>query len=272
MKIQTTNLPKGGGGKTTHSFNEGDWLASYKDKRVLLMDGAFECNLTRAFDVTSTKTMYDIFTTGEYEIVPIKKNLSLIRGDERLTDAQLDLASRNHKYLQFFMWLGDHYDDLAQQFDVIIIDTHNDETLVTANFIAVSDIVLAVSDASKNAYRAWLKLNRFVDVIKSEAIDVITRKSYVTATPYIIGNNIKLFGTHVPDTAKQFLAVMEEDPAYLGTIFTKELLAKSLVYDQSVFEQYQQMTPKEQEKHQNFYDNITYVYQHILDVLEGDNH
>ena len=65
---------------------------------------------------------------------------------------------------------------------------------------------------------------------------------------------------------------MEEDPAYLGTIFTKELLAKSLVYDQSVFEQYQQMTPKEQEKHQNFYDNITYVYQHILDVLEGETH
>ncbi|KXT62781.1 hypothetical protein SGADD02_02255 [Streptococcus gallolyticus] len=52
------------------------------------------------------------------------------------------------------MWLGDHYDNLAQQFDVIIIDTHNDESLVTANFIAVSDIVLAVSDASKNAYRS----------------------------------------------------------------------------------------------------------------------
>lgn len=170
------------------------------------------------------------------------------------------------------MWLADHYDDLAQQFDVIIIDTHNDESLVTANFIAVSDIVLAVSDASKNGYRAWLQLKRFVDDIKAEAIDVITRKSYVTATPYIIGNNIKLFGNHVSDTAKQFLAVMEEDPAYLGTIFTKELLAKSLVYDQSVFEQYQQMTPNEQEKHQNFYDNITYVYQHILDVLEGETH
>ena len=196
----------------------------------------------------------------------------MIRGDDRLTDAQLDLAGRNHKYLQFFMWLADHYDDLAQQFDVIIIDTHNDESLVTANFIAVSDIVLAVSDASKNGYRAWLQLKRFVDDIKSEAIDVITRKSYVTARPYIIGNNIKLFGTHVPDTAKQFLAVMEEDSAYLGTIFSKELLAKSLVYDQSVFEQYQEMPPKEQEKHQNFYDNITYVYQHILDVLEGETH
>lgn len=26
MKIQTTNLGKGGGGKTTDTFNEGDWL------------------------------------------------------------------------------------------------------------------------------------------------------------------------------------------------------------------------------------------------------
>lgn len=137
MKIQTTNLGKGGGGKTTDTFNEGDWLARVKGLRTLLIDGAWECNLTRTFDVKCEKTVYDIFTTGEYEIVPISENLSLICGDERLTDEQLDLASRNNKYLQLFMWFSEHYEELEAQFDVILIDTHNDESLVTANFIAV---------------------------------------------------------------------------------------------------------------------------------------
>ena len=118
MKIQTTNLDKGGGGKSSHTYNEGDWLSRIKNKRVLLIDGARECNLTHSFDVTSEKTIYDIFTTGEYEICRINDNLSLIRGDERLTDEQLDLASRNNKYLQLFMWFSEHYEELAEQFDI----------------------------------------------------------------------------------------------------------------------------------------------------------
>lgn len=270
LKIQTTNLGKGGGGKTTDTFNQGDWLARVKNKRVLLIDGAWECNLTRTFDVSSQKTIYDVFTTGEYEIVPISENLSLICGDSRLTDEQLDLSSRNNKYLQLFMWFSEHYDELAEQFDIILIDTHNDESLVTANFIAVSDIVLAVSDASLNGFRAWLSLKNFVEVIKSEAIEVISKKSYVTVQPYLIGNKIKYVGQNVTDTCKQFLDVVQEDPAYLGSLQEKELMAKSLVVGQSVFEQKEQMTENQKTSHQKFYDNITYVYERILAVLEGE--
>lgn len=270
LKIQTTNLGKGGGGKTTDTFNQGDWLARVKNKRVLLIDGAWECNLTRTFDVSSQKTIYDVFTTGEYEIVPISENLSLICGDSRLTDEQLDLSSRNNKYLQLFMWFSEHYDELAEQFDIILIDTHNDESLVTANLIAVSDIVLAVSDASLNGFRAWLSLKNFVEVIKSEAIEVISKKSYVTVQPYLIGNKIKYVGQNVTDTCKQFLDVVQEDPAYLGSLQEKELMAKSLVVGQSVFEQKEQMTENQKTSHQKFYDNITYVYERILAVLEGE--
>ncbi|WP_277293903.1 ParA family protein [Streptococcus hyointestinalis] len=269
MRIQTTNIDKGGGGKSTHTFNEGDWLSRVKNKRVLLIDGARECNLTHAFDVTSEKTIYDIFTTGEYEICRITDNLSLIRGDERLTDEQLDLASRNNKYLQLFMWFSEHYEELDKQFDIILIDTHNDKSLVTANFIAVSDIVLGVTDASTNGFRAWLALKQFVESIKREAIEVITKKSYVTAEPYIIGNKIEYYGNNVTDTCKQFLDVIQEDEAYLGSVQKKELMAKSLVINQSVFEQREHMTEKQKLDHQKFYGNIEYVYTNILTVLEG---
>ena len=47
-------------------------------------------------------------------------------------------------------------------------------------------------------------------------------------------------------------------------------MAKSLVINQSVFEQREQMTEKQKQDHQKFYDNIEYVYQNILTVLEGE--
>lgn len=269
MRIQTINLDKGGGGKSSHTYNLGDWLSRVKKKRVLLIDGARECNLTHSFDVTSEKTIYDIFKTGEYEICRIHQGLSIIRGDERLTDEQLDLNARNNKYLQLFIWFTEHYEELEKEFDVILIDTHNDESLVTANFIAVSDIVLGVTDASTNGFRAWLALKRFVDHIKRESIEVITKKSYVHVQPYLIGNKIEYYGNHVTDTCRQFLDVVEEEEGYLGSVQKKELMAKSLVINQSVFEQRENMTEKQVYTHQLFFDNIEYVYNNVLSQLEG---
>lgn len=72
------------------------------------------------------------------------------------------------------------------------------------------------------------------------------------------------------DTCKQFLDVVQEDEAYLGSIQKKELVAKSLVINQSVFEQREQMTAKQKQDHQKFYDNIEYVYENILTVLERE--
>ena len=72
------------------------------------------------------------------------------------------------------------------------------------------------------------------------------------------------------DTCKQFLDVVQEDEAYLGSIQKKELVAKSLVINQSVFEQRESMSPNQKQDHQKFYDNIEYVYQNILTVLEGE--
>ena len=72
------------------------------------------------------------------------------------------------------------------------------------------------------------------------------------------------------DTCEQFLDVVQEDEAYLGSIQKKELMAKSLVINQSVFEQREQMTPKQKQDHQKFYDNIEYVYENILKVLERE--
>ena len=92
----------------------------------------------------------------------------------------------------------------------------------------------------------------------------------VQAEAYLIGNKIEYYGNNVTETCKQFLDVVQEDEAYLGSIQKKELVAKSLVINQSVFEQREQMTAKQKQDHQKFYDNIEYVYENILTVLERE--
>ena len=48
-KIYTTNIKKGGVGKTTITFNGAFYLAVKKNKRVLLIDLDDSCNLTKRF-------------------------------------------------------------------------------------------------------------------------------------------------------------------------------------------------------------------------------
>lgn len=52
----------------------------------------------------------------------------------------------------------------------------------------------------------------------------MTRKSYIQAEPYLIGNKIEYIG----NTSKEFLETIVEDERFLGYLPKKELLAKSL--------------------------------------------
>ncbi|VTS33431.1 Uncharacterised protein [Streptococcus pseudoporcinus] len=75
---------------------------------------------------------------------------------------------------------------------------------------------VSIMEYSLNGFRAWLALKKFVDFIKSEAVEVISKKSYVKAEAYLIGNKIEYYGNNVTETCKQFLDVVQEDEAYLG--------------------------------------------------------
>ncbi|GET79742.1 ParA family protein [Streptococcus dysgalactiae] len=267
MKIITIHLNKGGGGKSTTAYNLADYFVTEKGQRVLLIDGDHSCNLSHSFEVSSSHTLYDVMTTGEADIVSVTEQLSLICGDVRLTDARLDLMNRNNQYLQLFMWFSKYYEALDSQFDVVIIDTHNDESLLTANLIAVSDMVVGVTDPSTNGYRAWLGLKTFIEKIQSEAIEVVSRQSYVKTKPYLLANKINVVGQRLTETSAQFLDVVRQENTFVGGVRKKELLARSLVYNQPIFSLWKSMTPKEKEKQASFYQDIRATYQTIYTEL-----
>lgn len=50
MKIITFAAIKGGVGKTTLTFNYGEWLSS-KGHNVLLIDSDHQCSLTQTYDI-----------------------------------------------------------------------------------------------------------------------------------------------------------------------------------------------------------------------------
>ncbi|MCM3089151.1 ParA family protein [Bhargavaea ginsengi] len=266
MKVITVNVNKGGTGKSTISYTLAKWLTLRKNKKVLLIDGDRSCNLSFSFPDAGASSILDIFekTGRPVEFHHVGKNLDFIKGSEQLDDHELDLKSRQNNCMLFFMWIADNVDRL-NEYDYILIDTHNDTSLVTYNFLAVADIVLGVSEPSRNGFRAWLELEDTIDHLKAEIIDVMTRKTYVTATPYLIANKVEHIGT----SSKQFLEMVELQPNYLGMIQKKELLAKTLLQDKSIFEMREEMSPAEQAKHEKFYANVDAVFEKVIQAAEN---
>lgn len=262
MKIITVNVNKGGTGKSTISYTLAKWLTIVKGKKVLLLDGDRSCNLSYSFSGLGTSSILDIFNKQEsVEIYNVGENLDFIKGSERLEDNELDLKSRQNNCMLLFMWIADNMERL-KDYDYMIIDTHNDTSLVTNNFLAVADIVLGVSEPSRNGFRAWLELEETVDNLKSELVDVISRQTYVTATPYLIANKVD----HIGSSSKQFLEMVELQPNYIGMIQKKELLAKTLLEDKSIFEMQEDMNASEKMKHENFFANIDDIFEKVIHI------
>ncbi|OJF96195.1 ParA family protein [Alkalibacterium sp. 20] len=263
MKIITVNINKGGTGKSTISYNLAKYISEKKDQKVLLVDGDRSCNLSYSFDNLGKSTIVDIFDRKPLEIYPVSKNLGFIKGSELLEDHSLDLKSKQNNCMIMYMWISDNYKRI-EDYDYMIIDTHNDDSLVTSNFLAVADIVLGVSEPSRNGLRAWLELEDTINYLKSELIELKTRETYVNAEPYLLGNRVD----HIGNSSKDFLEVAEKQNNFIGIIQKKEMLAKSLIDDISIFERENKMSVKEKEKHESFFNNISSVFDTILEKAD----
>lgn len=266
MKIITVNINKGGTGKTTVSYNLAKYLSEIKKKNVLLIDGDRSCNLSYSFSDLGKSTIADIFNENKVEFNSIHNNLDMIKGSETLEDDTLDLQSKYNNSMLFFLWIADNY-SMLEKYDYMVIDTHNDKSLVTANFLAVSDIIIGVSEPSRNGLRAWYELENTVHDLKNGLVDLKTRESYVRAKPYLIGNRV----SHIGNTSKNFLETVEDMDKYLGMIQKKELLAKSLLEDRSIFEQRESMSKREKERHQAFFDSIKDVFEAIIEKANEES-
>ncbi|WP_240321736.1 ParA family protein [Streptococcus intermedius] len=100
-KIYTTNIKKGGVGKTTITFNSAFFLVEKKNKRVLLIDMDDSCNLTKRFSdyyqepIPREATVAEFFTgTGKPSPLSIQEGMDLIAGAEGLSTLSTEVEKR----------------------------------------------------------------------------------------------------------------------------------------------------------------------------------
>lgn len=260
MKIITVNINKGGVGKSTISYNLGKFLSGVQKKKTLLIDGDRSQNLSFSFSDLVDESIYDVFAGGEVKFTKISDTLDVLKGSAYLEDKKLDLKSRQNNIMIMYMWIADNIERL-EKYDYIIIDTHNDDSLVTANFLAVADLVLAVTEPSRNGLRAWHELVNWIEDLKKQVVDPISRTSYINCNYKLIANQVK----ESVNSHKEFLEAVESEELYLGMIQDKNLMNKSLSYNTSIFEMKEHMRPSEYKNHATFYDNIESLFEKVVD-------
>lgn len=263
MKIITFSAIKGGVGKTTLTFNYGEWLASHNNN-VLFVDLDHQSNLTQTYGIyDSAETVGNIFLgRGKVKIHEIKDNISLIAGDMHLDDIERDLENKTNKNMLLYMWLSDNYNRLnLERFDYIILDSHPDFSTATKNAVIISNAILSPITPSEHGYNAKFNLEERINELQKEAIDYSSRQSYVTAKLFFIANMIK----HNTKSSHELLEALKDDPNILATVPEKELFNRSTLDKTSLTTM--ALDHKTYINQREFFDNIDKTFQEITNRL-----
>ena len=168
MKIICSAANKGGVGKTTFVYN----LAAYlrRNYRVLLIDFDDSCNLTNRYGSFQDKnqTVVSLFDYGTVVPIQVEKNLDLIAGHKEVEQLKERLVSRSRRECIFGKWLAQNEEWLEKMYDYVLIDTENDEGILTQNALIVSDLVVGIAEAGKDSFLALLNLKNFVSELNED--------------------------------------------------------------------------------------------------------
>lgn len=240
--VYSTNIDKGGVGKTTITFNGAFYLAVKKGQRVLLIDEDKSCNLTKRYKrfidlpVPEESTVKEFFTeSGDPQPIKITENIDLIAGYSELNDLTNEVtAGKGRGYLM--TWYYSHLDELEGKYDYILIDTHNDLGIFTDNAIAVSDYVLSIADIDEDAIEKLQTEETHIEKLKKAFVNPMTNKSFVTAQLLKVGNKVQSNTRDSHMFKKAFEVMQENDPTFLGYFEFRTLFAQAKTTGYSLVE------------------------------------
>ena len=223
MKIITINVNKGGAGKTTFAHNFAEWLR--KKERVLLLDFDDSVNLTHRYGYFSDikATVVSLFSEGVVEPIQVAERLDLIAGHKNVELLKEKVNMKRRREELFGKWLAENQKELESKYDYIIIDTENDEGILTKNAIIVSDLVVGIAEASKDSVVALSSLREFVNDLNHD-FEGNTQLAFVA-------NKINL----TEAASKELLEVLKDYPEYSGYLPRRTILAdERSIYDQQL--------------------------------------
>lgn len=261
MKILTTNLNKGGVRKTTFSHNFADWLA-LQGKRCLVLDTDDSRNLTLRYleePIAYEHTILSLYERQEVIPLTVKKNIDLIAGSKEVAVLKQRLITARQRELIFFKWIEKNYEYLAAHYDYMVIDTENDEDLLTLNALIVSDVVVGITDTSMDGYEALLELRELVNDLNKDF-------EHEAKLLFIAGGISP--GERAKDQEKstrELLEVLEPEEEYIGSFKRKTAMATT----ETMFEQAQK-SARFASEHRVFIENLEKLFTSVKEVLDGD--
>ncbi len=266
MKIISCVAIKGGVGKTTLTYNFGEWLAE-QGYNVLLIDADSQCSLSQTYNVYTTDgTIGEIFYNKGHRVnfLKVKKNITLIAGDVDLEYANYDIFTKPNKELLMYMWLRDYYEDKLKEYDYILIDCHPDFSVITQNMVIVSDFIFSPLEPSEFGFTAKANLELRFERLKSEAINVVTRESFVTAKLKFIANRVK----HNTKSSKEFLEAIKNSQDIIAIVPEKELFNRSTLDFESLSDMEKNTMLKQ--KNKEFFESINKIFEDLRVKIEEE--
>lgn len=230
MKIITFVAIKGGVGKTTLTYNFGEWLAA-NDKKVLLIDTDPQSSLSQTYNIYQPKlSLLDIFTTPKIkpsDVIVHQQNLDILPSNMLLDEIQVNLETKINKEFLIYTWLYDNYDYL-KQYEYILFDCHPGFSLITRNTIVTSDLIISPIEPNSYSFNSKAMLDVFFNNFKTSLINPKTHQSYINTKLRFVGNRL----TH-SEISNNFVKKMKEN-ATLGYIYYHDLINQSTLFSKPV--------------------------------------
>mgnify|MGYP006282356889 CR=1 FL=1 len=132
---------KGGVGKTTSVYNLG-WYLSKLGFDVLLVDLDPQGNLSKGLlpEEELSEGLYDALTEGTLPIIEVKKRLSLLSGDERLSALEKQLVGQIDGFTRLYELLD--RDELLR-YRFVLVDSPPSLSMLTTNGLVACEYLIS---------------------------------------------------------------------------------------------------------------------------------
>ncbi|MCD8845199.1 ParA family protein [Staphylococcus gallinarum] len=233
-KILTSNMQKGGVGKSTIIKNLSTYLAVDKGKKVLNIDGDRIGSLSQFYGVVDPiGTIGELFKPKsdqkEIKIHNVHSNIDLISYDSKLDQKESDLSNEHGKYFILMKWMLENKEWLSK-YDYLLIDTHNDFDVFAKNAITISDVVLAPDKPSPTREYSEVDMEYRFEKFKNELVEPISGDSYIRAKLYKVGNMVE----HNKNRHIEFLEQLKEEDGYLTWFPNREIFVNATLNTKSM--------------------------------------
>lgn len=177
MRIISLINKKGGVGKTTITINLAYALAEMYGIRVLVLDNDDQGNDSQFFNATTTKSLADLLTDKAKitEVIQHTRypNIDIIPSDEQLLDANVDII-KNESIVQQNI-LQDALNQVADQYDICLIDNPPHIDISVVNSLVASDDVIIVTTPDLYGMRGVEQMVAYIESIQAYNPKLILR-------------------------------------------------------------------------------------------------